>query len=51
LGLSYSRFVHALAEHGVALNRKVLAQMAQDNPERFAQLVKTITSETTQQKA
>ena len=34
-GLSYSRFIHALAQKGIALNRKALADLALNNPRTF----------------
>ena len=39
-GFSYSRFINALKKKGIALDRKVLAQMAEHHPESFARLVK-----------
>lgn len=38
-GLSYSQFMGALAEAGVTLDRKLLADMAVKDPEGFARLV------------
>jgi large subunit ribosomal protein L20 len=38
-GLSYSRFIHGLKQAGVELDRKVLAQMAVEDADAFAQLV------------
>lgn len=38
-GLSYSRFIHGLAAAGVALDRKVLADLAVNDKLAFAQLV------------
>ncbi len=38
-GLSYSRFIHGLAEAGIALDRKVLADLAVNDKLAFAQLV------------
>lgn len=38
-GLSYSRLVHGLALAGIALNRKVLADLAVRAKEDFAQVV------------
>jgi large subunit ribosomal protein L20 len=38
-GLSYSRLMHGLAEAGVEVDRKVLAEMAVSDPEAFASLV------------
>ena len=31
-GLSYSRFIHAVAQKGIGLNRKVLADLALNHP-------------------
>lgn len=42
LGLSYSRFIDILKKKNIALDRKVLSQMANDNPETFARLVKKV---------
>ena len=38
-GLSYSHFMHGLKQAGVELDRKVLAQMAIEDADAFAQLV------------
>lgn len=38
-GLRYSEFVHGLALAGVALDRKMLAELAVRDPEGFAQVV------------
>jgi large subunit ribosomal protein L20 len=38
-GLSYSRFIHGLKQAGVALDRKVLADIAVRDEDTFAQLV------------
>jgi len=38
-GLSYSRFMHGLAAAGVALDRKVLSDIAIHDKPAFAQLV------------
>ncbi len=37
-GLSYSKFIHALKEQGIDLDRKVLAEMAVNDPEGFEKL-------------
>jgi large subunit ribosomal protein L20 len=42
LGLSYSKFIHLLAESQVGLNRKVLADLALNNPGVFAAIVKSV---------
>ena len=38
-GLSYSVFMHKLSEKGITLNRKVLADLAMNQPESFKSLV------------
>jgi len=38
-GLSYSRFIRGLKEAGVAINRKLLAEMAVQDAAGFAKLV------------
>ncbi len=38
-GLSYSRFIKGLTAAGVALDRKVLAELAVSDPAAFSQLV------------
>jgi len=38
-GLSYSQFIHKLAEKNITLNRKVLADLAMNEPETFKELV------------
>ena len=39
-GLTYSRFVHGLNKSGIKLDRKILAEIAYDNPEAFKTIVK-----------
>ena len=41
-GMSYSQFMHALRDRNVELNRKILADMAVNDPEGFEALVKTL---------
>jgi large subunit ribosomal protein L20 len=41
-GMSYSRFMNGLKKAGIGLNRKVLADMAVNDAEGFAQLVNTV---------
>ncbi len=41
-GLSYSQFMHSLKEKNILLNRKILADMAVNDPEGFSELVKSI---------
>ena len=38
-GLSYSRFIEKLTKAGIDLNRKVLADLALNNPAAFKQIV------------
>lgn len=40
-GISYSRFIAGLKKANIALNRKVLADLAVREPEAFANLVET----------
>ncbi len=47
-GLSYSRFVQGLSEAGVELDRKILAELAVNDPAAFAQLVATAKENTPQ---
>ncbi|HMB69920.1 MAG TPA: 50S ribosomal protein L20 [bacterium] len=37
-GLSYSRFINGLSRAGIALDRSVLAEMAVNDPQGFAEL-------------
>ena len=41
-GMSYSQFIHKLKENNVELNRKVLADLAMNNPEAFSSIVKSV---------
>ena len=38
-GLSYSKFIHGLSQAGVEVNRKMLAQIAIEDPQGFTELV------------
>lgn len=38
-GVTYSRFIHALKEKNITLNRKMLAQLAKEQPEIFEKIV------------
>lgn len=38
--ISYSKFMNGLAKAGIEINRKMLSEMAIDNPSAFAELVK-----------
>lgn len=41
-GMTYSRLMNKLAENKIDLNRKVLADMAMNEPEAFKQLVASV---------
>jgi large subunit ribosomal protein L20 len=41
-GLNYSRFIHALSQNGVTLNRKALADLALNNPTTFKAIVDSV---------
>jgi large subunit ribosomal protein L20 len=38
-GMTYSQFIHKLDEKGIGLDRKILADLAMNNPETFKNLV------------
>ena len=40
-GINYSRFMNGLKKSGITLNRKMLAELAVNDKEAFAQLVET----------
>ncbi len=42
-GLTYSKFMGLLKKAGIELNRKVLADMAVNDPDGFAKLVNSVT--------
>ena len=41
-GLSYSQFIHLLKEKDIALNRKMLAEIAEYAPESFERIVNQV---------
>lgn len=41
-GMSYSRFIAALKANNIEINRKMLAEMAANNPESFARIVEKV---------
>jgi large subunit ribosomal protein L20 len=41
-GMSYSKFMHALSQAGITLNRKVLADLAMNHPDTFKSIVKSV---------
>jgi len=42
-GISYSRLIHALQQSNIALDRKMLADLAVKDPQAFASVVKVAT--------
>ncbi|MCU0328838.1 MAG: 50S ribosomal protein L20 [Chitinophagales bacterium] len=40
--LSYSQFIHLLSENNIEMNRKVLADLALNNPESFKAIVEKV---------
>ncbi len=43
-GVSYSKFIHALQDKNIELDRKSLAHLAMHEPEAFEQLVQQVTA-------
>jgi len=43
-GLTYSKFINGLNKSGIKLDRKVLAEIAYENPEAFKTIVKKVQS-------
>lgn len=41
-GLTYSQFINLLNKKGIELNRKVLADLAMNNPESFKSLISSV---------
>jgi large subunit ribosomal protein L20 len=41
-GLTYSRFIHLLNQKGITLDRKMLADIAMNEPEAFAKLIASV---------
>jgi large subunit ribosomal protein L20 len=41
-GLTYSRFIHLLNERGITLDRKILADIAMNEPEAFKKLIDSV---------
>jgi large subunit ribosomal protein L20 len=41
-GLTYSQFIHLLNGKGVSLDRKILADLAMNEPESFKQLIASV---------
>ena len=43
-GMTYSKFINGLNKSGIKLDRKVLAELAYNNPEAFKNIVKKVQS-------
>lgn len=43
-GLTYSEFIHKLNEKGIGLDRKILADLAMNEPETFSKLIASVRS-------
>ena len=43
-GTTYSRLIHGMKEKGVTVNRKVLANLAVENPQAFKDIIKFVLS-------
>ena len=41
-GMTYSQFIYKLGEKGIGLDRKVLADLAMNNPETFKTLIEQV---------
>jgi len=41
-GISYSKFIYGLKQKKIELDRKILARLAQEHPQIFEKIVKTI---------
>jgi large subunit ribosomal protein L20 len=41
-GLTYSRFIHLLNEKGITLDRKILADIAMNEPDAFKKLIDSV---------
>ena len=41
-GLSYSKFINMLKKANVALDRKILSELAQNNPETFKKVIEAV---------
>jgi len=42
LGLSYNKFIHLLKENKIELDRKILAQIAEEKPKVFNKIVEKV---------
>ena len=41
-GLTYSQFIHAIGEKGIDINRKILADLAMNEPASFKALIQSV---------
>ena len=41
-GLTYSKFINGLSKSGIKIDRKILAEIAYDNPQAFKTIVKKL---------
>ena len=41
-GLTYSEFINKLSQKGIGLDRKILADLAMNNPETFKNLIESV---------
>lgn len=41
-GLSYSKFIHGLKQKNIEINRKILAELAQNHPQIFEKIVQEV---------
>src|SRR5665811_55136 len=42
LGMSYSKLINALKKKEIVLDRKILADLAENNPKTFAKVIETV---------
>lgn len=42
LGMSYSKLINALKKNNIALDRKILADLAENNSKTFAKVIETV---------
>lgn len=41
-GISYSKFIHSLKQKNIGLDRKILSDLAQNNPQIFAKIIEKV---------
>ena len=44
MGLTYSVFISKMSKKGITINRKMLSELANENPETFKRIVETVNS-------